>query len=283
VVQPACCELGSVVRWLEPGTVHLVNGADTHQGSAGPIELRCVTDLDGTLEAIGVFRSVWGESDAQDVDTYFAAASHGAYLGIASRGGQVIGAAFGLLALEREPQELSLHSHMAAVRPEFEGQGIGRSLKHHQRVWCLERGIHKITWTFDPLQRRNAWFNLITLGATVVRFSENVYGPLGDSINGTDETDRFEVSWELGRVTGDGDGNMLGDHRRLGEFVEPAQGDTVVDIPADITWMRTIDPERAAAERRSMRLALAGVASFDERVVGLTREGAYVIRRSSVD
>ena len=53
--------------------------------------------------------------------------------------------------------------------PEARGTGIGRAIKLHQREWAAANGIATIVWTFDPLVRRNAWFNIAVLGADVYR------------------------------------------------------------------------------------------------------------------
>ncbi len=227
--------------------------------------MEAVIDLAGTLDAISVFRAAWGESDVQDVDTYFAAASHGSYLGVGRIDGRPVAAAFGLLSRDYETGGMALHSHMAAVVPDLADNGIGRLMKMHQRQWALERGIEAMTWTFDPLQRRNAWFNLVRLGAVVCSFHRNMYGALDDQINGTDETDRLEVRWFLNVPVG-------------ASPVVAMPGDRVVAVPSDIGALRRSDPAAADAERNRMRAELLGLESGNERLVGMTQEKAYVFR-----
>ena len=55
--------------------------------------------------------------------------------------------------------------------------------------------MSKIVWTFDPLVRRNALFNLARLGARTTRYEVDFYGPVRDAINGEDDTDRLVVEW----------------------------------------------------------------------------------------
>ena len=76
--------------------------------------------------------------------------------------------------------------------------GVGFALKLHQRAWCLERGIATVTWTFDPLVSRNAYFNLRKLGALATAYGADFYGEMPDAINAGDRTDRLVVRWDAG-------------------------------------------------------------------------------------
>ena len=82
---------------------------------------------------------------------------------------------------------------MAAVLPEYRDQHIGSALKMHQRAWALGCGIDTVVWTFDPLVRRNAFVNLVKLGADVEGFEVDFYGSMDDAINVDDPTDLFIV------------------------------------------------------------------------------------------
>ncbi len=77
------------------------------------------------------------------------------------------------------------------------GRSVGFALKVHQRAWCLRRDVRVIAWTYDPLIRRNAYFNLVKLGARPVEYLRNFYGVMDDVINGGTETDRMLVHWDL--------------------------------------------------------------------------------------
>lgn len=98
---------------------------------------------------------------------------------------------------------LILWSHMAGVHPDHQGSGIGTGIKWHQRRWALEQGYDEIRWTFDPLQRGNAHFNLRKLGATFDTYLVNFYGMMTDGINNGMPSDRVEAVWRLNdaRVT----------------------------------------------------------------------------------
>lgn len=88
-----------------------------------------------------------------------------------------------------------LHSHMLAVAPEYRNRGIGMKLKLAQRDDALARHIDWIEWTFDPLQGKNAYFNLEKLGAIVRRYTPEFYGPSGSSANAP--MDRLHAEWWL--------------------------------------------------------------------------------------
>jgi predicted GNAT superfamily acetyltransferase len=119
-------------------------------------------------------------------------------------GGQVLGAFVGetmagfVLAYPgiRHGQPY-LHSHMAAVLPAFRDLGIGRRLKLAQRDDALARGIPLIEWTFDPLQTRNAYFNICRLGAIARRYIPNLYGSTTSPLHAGLPTDRLVAEWRL--------------------------------------------------------------------------------------
>ncbi|MGB1286459.1 MAG: GNAT family N-acetyltransferase [Aggregatilineales bacterium] len=100
------------------------------------------------------------------------------------------------LAFPTKDREL-LWSHMAAVDPTVQGQNIGFWLKQAQRKWALENGYTKIGWTYDPMARRNARFNLHKLAVQVTDYHENFYGEMTDGLNAGLPSDRFEVYWHL--------------------------------------------------------------------------------------
>ena len=85
----------------------------------------------------------------------------GNYVGAVFDGSQLVGVASAF-----RTDHGGLHSHIAGVLPSHQGRSIGYLLKLHQRAWALRRGIWSIAWTFDPLIRRNAHFNLIKLGSS---------------------------------------------------------------------------------------------------------------------
>jgi predicted GNAT superfamily acetyltransferase len=88
------------------------------------------------------------------------------------------------------------HSHLLAVLPEYRGLGIGKMLKWAQRHAALKGGYDLVTWTFDPLQARNANLNIHTLGAVARTYLPNFYGFTPALILGPKiPTDRFFLEW----------------------------------------------------------------------------------------
>jgi hypothetical protein len=90
-----------------------------------------------------------------------------------------------------------LHSHMLATLPDLQSRGVGFALKLAQRAAALDAGFDEVRWTYDPLLARNAWFNLMKLGASATAFLPEFYGRMTDLLNAGDRSDRFEVRWLL--------------------------------------------------------------------------------------
>ena len=88
-----------------------------------------------------------------------------------------------------------LHSHMLAVEPEYRNSGIGRKLKLAQREDALARGITKMEWTFDPLEIKNAYLNIVRLGVIVHRYTPNFYGVFSSRLQAGLPTDRLHAEW----------------------------------------------------------------------------------------
>ena len=97
----------------------------------------------------------------------------------------------------RAAQGLSQHSQMAGVMPEVQGMGIGEALKKAQAEATLALGQNLMTWTYDPLEARNAWLNLNKLGVIVRKYIPNCYGDMRDGLNRGLPSDRFEPEWWL--------------------------------------------------------------------------------------
>ncbi|MGQ9903437.1 MAG: hypothetical protein ACUVRU_03665 [Anaerolineae bacterium] len=190
----------------------------------------------------------------------------GIALGAFERGsGRMIGFALSFLAPSALPgaaNGLSHHSHMTAVAPEWQNQNIGMMLKLAQRQAVLARGINLITWTYDPLEARNARLNIHKLGAICRVYHRDYYGEMPDELNAGIATDRFEVEWWLddrpliNRPHSDaglphshalkisGDANSTG---ALGSRLE-------IDIPINFQSLKRSDLNLAKAWRMRSRL-----------------------------
>src|SRR5262249_1536883 len=152
-----------------------------------------------------------------------------------------------------------------------QGGSIGFALKQHQRAWSLQVGITKVTWTFDPLVRRNAFFNLQKLGADAAHYYENFYGAMTDEINPGDESDRVLIVWDLAddraqRAGVDGalpepsgatSNVALAEDANGDPEVRSAKGSTVLcQTPNDIVALRRADADKALRWRRALRATL---------------------------
>jgi predicted GNAT superfamily acetyltransferase len=181
-----------------------------------------------------------------------------------------------------------LHSHMTCTAEGRRGSGLGAALKLHQRAWALGQGLATITWTFDPLVARNAYFNLDKLGATVRAYLPNFYGSMTDGLNAGDESDRLLVGWDLAggptprvpafRPT---DGTVL---LAVGADGEPthgaAEGPVVAcQVPTDVVELRALQSAVALEWRRALRASLLGALSDGYRITGFDRAGYYVLTR----
>jgi len=144
-----------------------------------------------------VEKAVWSLSDDDLLPVTFIVASHAAnalWIG-AFEGDRMIGFAFGFLG--QEDGALMIHSHMLAVLPEYRDLDVGRKLKMAQREHALAMGIQKITWTFDPLQSKNAHLNFNRLGVISRKYKVNFYGPETSSPLHQNGTDRLWVEWRI--------------------------------------------------------------------------------------
>lgn len=210
--------------------------------------------------------------------------------------GMLVGACIAFLSGGEHPH---LHSHLAAVRPQERARGIGFTLKLHQRAWALDRGITSVTWTFDPLVRRNARLNLARLGARPVEYLRDFYGTRDDAFNASVPTDRILVTWPLAdprtrlacaRATTPmhaddltaGGGQIVVSAGRWGEPVTAEDLGTatvLVGLPEDITGLRRDRPEVAEQWRLAVRQSMGRALDEGMCVVGFTEEGHYVLDR----
>jgi predicted GNAT superfamily acetyltransferase len=208
--------------------------------------------------------------------------------------GALLGACVGFFG---PPSRAELHSHIAGVVSAGLGRSVGFALKLHQRAWCLRQDVGVVAWTYDPLIRRNAYFNLVKLGARPVEYLRNFYGAMDDAINGGTETDRMLVHWDLRShaaaeaSAGKPRPASSAGERAAGAVVAlsadgagrpvpgpatPRTSRLLIGIPADIEAMRLSDPALAAAWRTALRDALAPLIEGGARMTGFDRSGWYV-------
>ncbi|MBS1812366.1 MAG: GNAT family N-acetyltransferase [Acidobacteria bacterium] len=159
------------------------------------IVIRPCTTLDEFTQCIELQKAVWGDSDRELVPQHI-------FVVAVKTGGQVFGAYDGdrlvgyLLAMVGvKEKRVFIHSHMTGVHPEYQNYGIGKRLKLAQRDDAIARGIDLIEWTFDPLKLRNAYFNIVRLGAIIRTYLPNVYGQTSSHLDRGMPTDRFVAEW----------------------------------------------------------------------------------------
>lgn len=217
----------------------------------------------------------------------------GSYVAGAFDGEELVGACVGFFA---PPAHRALHSHIAGVSPRTRGRSIGFALKVHQRAWALAQGVTEIAWTYDPLVGRNAYFNIVKLGARPAEYLANFYGPMHDGLNGGDETDRLLVEWRLAEprvvaaCTGTPEGfDAVGEHAAgagyaltVGASGEPvrsavASPTVLVAVPPDIETLRGADPALAARWRIAVRDVLGGLLAGGGRIRGFDRGDCYLV------
>ncbi|MGA8025782.1 MAG: GNAT family N-acetyltransferase [Bryobacteraceae bacterium] len=160
-------------------------------------------------------------------------------------GGQVLGAfdgakmvAFCLCIPGLKPGgKYYLHSHMLGVLPQYRNTGVGRKLKLKQREYAIAGGIDLIEWTFDPLETKNAFFNLERLGAIARRYVHNQYGTTSSHLHGGLPTDRLVAEWWIQSSRAEAICN--------GEPFQRPMAQARISVSSDIAELREKDPERA--------------------------------------
>ena len=165
------------------------------------------------------------------------------------------------LAAVRSNKEIFAYSHMMAVAQPYQNKGVGARLKWSQRERAVKEGKSFIKWTWDPMQARNAHFNLNRLGVTVSSYAENFYGTdyvtiptlrsseTAAALPGID-SDRLFADWqlqsarveELAKGSGGSDGSNI-----------TAQPKATIKIPTDWTKLCKENPVQAKQEQLRVR------------------------------
>jgi predicted GNAT superfamily acetyltransferase len=254
-------------------------------------------DLAALKAAAELYQHVWQtETRAAPVspDLMRALSHAGGYVAGAYDGDRLVAAS---LAFHTDGSEAGLHSHISAVLPDVQGRDVGLALKLHQRAWALEHGLKTIGWTYDPLLRRNAWFNVTKLGARAVGYLVDFYGVMDDAQNIGDESDRAVALWSLeadhvvqsaggNRPTIDVESLLRGgaclalrdDDGTPRTMPLPAgTRQVLVQIPADIQTMRGADPRLARSWREASRAVLEPLLAGPYVATGFSRSGCYLL------
>jgi predicted GNAT superfamily acetyltransferase len=212
------------------------------------IEIRHCHSLAEYEECVRLERSTWGEHLTVPAAIFVVAHHSGGQVLGAFEEGKIIGFTMALAGLRGSHR--FLHSHMTAVVPEYQNRGVGRRLKLFQRQDALKRGIPLVEWTFDPLELKNAHFNLVRLGAIVRRYIPDCYGLTDSPQHAGLPTDRLVAEWWLDseRVC-----NILADNP------SPTKTEAArISLPSNITEIKLND--RAAG----LRIQSATCAQFEQ-------------------
>ncbi len=202
------------------------------------VEIRRLTKHEELAGCVRLQKEIWGFEDIELLPLRL-------FVVAEKIGGQVLGAfdgdkmvAFCLAIPGLKPAgQYYLHSHMLGVLPEYRNTGLGRRLKLRQRSDALERGISLIEWTFDPLEIKNAYFNIERLGAIVRRFVHNQYGTTSSYLHGGLPTDRLTAEWWISTPRAE----AIAAGR---PFQRNTAGPRIL-VPNDIAEIRHRQPDRA--------------------------------------
>jgi predicted GNAT superfamily acetyltransferase len=232
------------------------------------IEARALHTIQEFEEAVQLQKQIWGFDDIELLPRRLFVVAN-------KVGGQTFGAFDGdhmvafLIAIPGIKSDGThyIHSHMLGTLPEYRDRGLGRMLKLKQREEAIERGIPLVEWTFDPLELKNAYFNIERLGSIVRRFVPNQYGTTSSHLHGGLPTDRCVAEWWLRtpRVQAIVDGRA----------VERQETQARVEVPENIADLRVSDPSLAREIQSGVREGFLEHFRNGLAVVGFERTGEH--------
>lgn len=253
--------------------------------------LRPLSEERGELEeCVALQKTIWGEGFADVAAPQIlriVQSMGGVAAGAFDAGGDLLGFVFGITGFK---EGRPLHwSHMLAVLPEARGRDLGYHLKLYQRERLLPIGIDTVRWTFDPLVSKNAYLNLVRLGARPIDYRRDYYGSGEDSrLSAGIGTDRFVVEWRIDREPPAGEPSFAeareapvlnappGDEAQVppaGERLDAESPRWVrIEVPRDIQEVRQGSAEAAAHWRASTRDAFLAAFERGYEVAGFYHE-----------
>jgi predicted GNAT superfamily acetyltransferase len=277
----------------KPSSALAASAAATARSAAdrAGVEIRLLDSVGEFEAASRLVARIWSDDDPKAPAALLRALAHaGNFVAGAFSEAELVGVSIAFLG--RDGDHLHLHSHITGVDPRFQNRSLGFALKQFQRSWALAHGTPSVRWTADPLVRRNLYFNLCKLGATVVDYHPDFYGPLLDGVNGAGESDRVVLHWDLAspRAVEAADQAPPEPTRRGTVIVEPGSDgfpvtnhsgpDTLlVWLPEDIVALRQTDPVQAEAWRKAVRAAVGGALADGYRGEAITRDGWLLLTR----
>lgn len=147
--------------------------------------------------------------------------------------------------------EKYFYSHMTAVAKDFQNLHIGARLKWAQRERALNENVKFIKWTFQPVQARNAFFNLERLGVVIKSYAANFYGTDYSTVAQQTEklgldSDRLFAGWNL-------TGEKVNALSKGETFVERGEIAKTIEIPNDWNDLLKRNPTQAVAEQTRVK------------------------------
>jgi predicted GNAT superfamily acetyltransferase len=231
--------------------------------------IRHLTSIEEFREAVRLQKEIWGFEDIEllPVRLFVVGKKVGGQVIGAFDGRRMVGFLISIPGLKPGGGQY-LHSHMMGVLPGYRNAGLGRGLKLAQRQDALARGIRLVEWTFDPLELKNAWFNIERLGAVVCRYVLNQYGTTTSHLHGSLPTDRCVAEWHLdtARVK-----SILGE-------IEPrprAEVSARIAVPSDIGELRHREPARAREIQKNVSDSFVEAFAEGLAVTGFERTAEF--------
>lgn len=263
------------------------------------IVIRDVTGIAEMREVERLQKEVWGVTDLDVLPALVMRPQTdlGAILMGAFASEKMVGFVFGFPGIHNG--KTIIHSDMLAVAPEFRAYGLGYLLKLAQREKAIEMGIDEISWTYDPLQLRNANLNFGKLGIVAERYEVNYYGETSSFLHNFG-TDRLWAKWELNSERVKERIKLAGPPRDLANVVQELPvlvqvGDddepltmkvgtgprVALQIPSDINKLKAEGGGKAERWREATREVFTSLMEsgyvVEEFVVNDNRAGSYIL------
>ncbi len=240
---------------------------------AQDITIHQLSKFEEFADVVELQKAIWGYSEIELLPLRF-------FIVADKIGGQVLGAfhnrkmvAFSIcIPGLKENGQSYLHSHMLGVLPQYRNTGLGRQMKLKQRQYALAEGVSLIEWTFDPLEIKNAYFNIERLGAIIRRYVYNQYGTTSSHLHGSLPTDRLVPEWWVKSSRVEAICNGLAS--------EPPEVVARVEVPANIAQLKHQQPDRAREIQERIASEFSEFFREDLAVIGFEKSeesGTYLL------
>ena len=237
------------------------------------VTIRECQTVDEFRQCIELERDVWKDEDidVMPIRLYMISKTCGGpTIGAFDDSNRLVGAGHMLPALVGN--NVAFHSHLLAVAKNLRDKNIGYRIKLAQREHAIKAGVKMVFWTFDPLQSRNAHFNVNKLGVIIRRYGVNYYGENVSSVFEADvPSDRLIAEWWVS--SRHVEAVLSGAQPRVAEV------ESKVTIPDDIDSIRERSVEAHKEWRLRVREAFEAALKTGAIVRGFQRD--HTARRST--